>query len=161
MSSPGRVRTRRSSSGNGPSVTDSRGRSRGKVVSQSQRESSDLLKLPLVLKSEVCLTAIKLKNGQSVEGVSSKTPHYRTCDCVSAGSRSGSPGRLLTATYGRIPRPTMGSIAANSAAPGLTDKSLARGHRSQGCSRETSPSRSGAGEASAPAGPAAAPLDLC
>ncbi|TNM94102.1 hypothetical protein fugu_002278 [Takifugu bimaculatus] len=93
----GRVRTRRSSSGNGPSVTDSRGRSRGKVVSQSQ-----------------------------------------------PGSRSGSPGRLLTATYGRIPRPTMGSSAANSAAPGLTDKSLARGHRSQGCSRETSPSRSGA-----------------
>ncbi|XP_029696416.1 CLIP-associating protein 1-B-like isoform X5 [Takifugu rubripes] len=93
----GRVRTRRSSSGNGPSVTDSRGRSRGKVVSQSQ-----------------------------------------------PGSRSGSPGRLLTATYGRIPRPTMGSIAANSATPGLTDKSLARGHRSQGCSRETSPSRSGA-----------------
>lgn len=105
-------------------------------------------------------TAIKLKNGQSVEGVSSKMPHYRTSDCVSAGSRSGSPGRLLTATYGRIPRPTMGSIAANSATPSLTDKSLARGHRSQGCSRETSPSRSGAGEASAPAGPAAAPLDL-
>uniref|UniRef100_A0A3Q4AEU8 TOG domain-containing protein n=1 Tax=Mola mola TaxID=94237 RepID=A0A3Q4AEU8_MOLML len=32
----GRVRTRRTSSGNGPCVTDSRGRSRGKVVSQSQ-----------------------------------------------------------------------------------------------------------------------------
>ncbi|XP_056884693.1 CLIP-associating protein 1-B-like isoform X18 [Takifugu flavidus] len=99
----GRVRTRRSSSGNGPSVTDSRGRSRGKVVSQSQ-----------------------------------------------PGSRSGSPGRLLTATYGRIPRPTMGSSAANSAAPGLTDKSLARGHRSQGCSRETSPSRSGAARSRIP-----------
>ncbi|XP_029696423.1 CLIP-associating protein 1-B-like isoform X13 [Takifugu rubripes] len=99
----GRVRTRRSSSGNGPSVTDSRGRSRGKVVSQSQ-----------------------------------------------PGSRSGSPGRLLTATYGRIPRPTMGSIAANSATPGLTDKSLARGHRSQGCSRETSPSRSGAARSRIP-----------
>ena len=38
VSSAGRVRTRRTSAGNGPSVTDSRGRSRGKVVSQSQRE---------------------------------------------------------------------------------------------------------------------------
>uniref|UniRef100_A0AAX7TZ11 TOG domain-containing protein n=1 Tax=Astatotilapia calliptera TaxID=8154 RepID=A0AAX7TZ11_ASTCA len=78
----GRVRTRRTSSGNGPSVTDTRGRSRGKVVSQSQ-----------------------------------------------PGSRSGSPGRLLSSTYGRI--------------PSLTDKSRPRGHRSQGCSRETSPTRSG------------------
>uniref|UniRef100_A0A668A7Q2 Cytoplasmic linker associated protein 1 n=1 Tax=Myripristis murdjan TaxID=586833 RepID=A0A668A7Q2_9TELE len=78
----GRVRTRRQSSGNSPSVTDSRGRSRGKVVSQSQ-----------------------------------------------PGSRSGSPGRLLSSTYGRI--------------PSLTDKTRPRGPRSQGCSRETSPTRSG------------------
>uniref|UniRef100_A0A3B4TB74 Cytoplasmic linker associated protein 1 n=1 Tax=Seriola dumerili TaxID=41447 RepID=A0A3B4TB74_SERDU len=94
----GRVRTRRTSAGNGPSVTDSRGRSRGKVVSQSQ-----------------------------------------------PGSRSGSPGRLLTSTYGRVPRPTMGTAAAaaNSTSTSLTDKSRPRGHRSQGCSRETSPTRSG------------------
>uniref|UniRef100_A0A4W6F0E7 Cytoplasmic linker associated protein 1 n=1 Tax=Lates calcarifer TaxID=8187 RepID=A0A4W6F0E7_LATCA len=78
----GRVRTRRTSSGNGPSVTDSRGRSRGKVVSQSQ-----------------------------------------------PGSRSGSPGRLLSSTYGRIPR--------------TDDGNRCRCHRSQGCSRETSPTRSG------------------
>uniref|UniRef100_A0A4W6EZV7 Cytoplasmic linker associated protein 1 n=1 Tax=Lates calcarifer TaxID=8187 RepID=A0A4W6EZV7_LATCA len=84
-----RVRTRRTSSGNGPSVTDSRGRSRGKVVSQSQ-----------------------------------------------PGSRSGSPGRLLSSTYGRIPRTDDGN-------PGAADKSRPRGHRSQGCSRETSPTRSG------------------
>uniref|UniRef100_A0A669B925 Cytoplasmic linker associated protein 1 n=1 Tax=Oreochromis niloticus TaxID=8128 RepID=A0A669B925_ORENI len=84
----GRVRTRRTSSGNGPSVTDTRGRSRGKVVSQSQ-----------------------------------------------PGSRSGSPGRLLSSTYGRIP----------STSTSLTDKSRPRGHRSQGCSRETSPTRSGTG----------------
>uniref|UniRef100_A0A3B4XK81 Cytoplasmic linker associated protein 1 n=1 Tax=Seriola lalandi dorsalis TaxID=1841481 RepID=A0A3B4XK81_SERLL len=91
------LRTRRTSAGNGPSVTDSRGRSRGKVVSQSQ-----------------------------------------------PGSRSGSPGRLLTSTYGRVPRPTMGTAAAaNSTSTGLTDKSRPRGHRSQGCSRETSPTRSG------------------
>ncbi|XP_051797604.1 CLIP-associating protein 1-A-like isoform X19 [Acanthochromis polyacanthus] len=87
----GRVRTRRTSAGNGPS--DSRGRSRGKVVSQSQ-----------------------------------------------PGSRSGSPGRLLGSTYARIPRPTMGTAAASSS---LTDKSRPRGHRSHGCSRETSPTRSG------------------
>ncbi|XP_058468662.1 CLIP-associating protein 1-B-like isoform X6 [Solea solea] len=95
----GRVRTRRTSAGNGPCVTDSRGRSRGKVVSQSQ-----------------------------------------------PGSRSGSPGRLLSATYGRKPRPTMGTAAAATnpnTSTSLTDKSRPRGHRSQGCSRETSPSRSG------------------
>uniref|UniRef100_A0A8D3CDH0 TOG domain-containing protein n=1 Tax=Scophthalmus maximus TaxID=52904 RepID=A0A8D3CDH0_SCOMX len=85
----GSLRTRRTSSGNSPCVTDSRGRSRGKVVSQSQ-----------------------------------------------PGSRSGSPGRLLSSTYVRIPKPTMGAAAANSL-------SRPRGHRSQGCSRETSPTRSG------------------
>ncbi|XP_056226638.1 CLIP-associating protein 1-like isoform X6 [Seriola aureovittata] len=96
VNADGRVRTRRTSAGNGPSVTDSRGRSRGKVVSQSQ-----------------------------------------------PGSRSGSPGRLLTSTYGRVPRPTMGTAAAaNSTSTGLTDKSRPRGHRSQGCSRETSPTKS-------------------
>uniref|UniRef100_A0A8D3CG57 TOG domain-containing protein n=1 Tax=Scophthalmus maximus TaxID=52904 RepID=A0A8D3CG57_SCOMX len=93
----GRVRTRRTSSGNSPCVTDSRGRSRGKVVSQSQ---------------------------------------HILFSCVSAGSRSGSPGRLLSSTYVRIPKPTMGAAAANSL-------SRPRGHRSQGCSRETSPTRSG------------------
>ncbi|XP_046886757.1 CLIP-associating protein 1-like isoform X2 [Hypomesus transpacificus] len=85
----GRVRTRRQSSGTSPSVTDSRGRSRGKVVSQSQ-----------------------------------------------PGSRSGSPGRLLSHTYGRIPRPT---APATAPPPDRRPKVP----RSQGCSRETSPSRSG------------------
>ncbi|KAM4559766.1 CLIP-associating protein 1-B-like isoform 11-T12 [Odontesthes bonariensis] len=89
----GRVRTRKTSSGTAPSVMDSRGRSRGKVVSQSQ-----------------------------------------------PGSRSGSPGRLLGSTYGRIPKTSM---AAAAAANTLTEKSRPRGHRSQGCSRETSPTRSG------------------
>ncbi|CAG00861.1 unnamed protein product [Tetraodon nigroviridis] len=113
---PGRVRTRRSSSGNGPSVTDSRGRSRGKVVSQSQQ-----------------------------------VPHCQTSAYVPAGSRSGSPGRLLTSTYGRIPRPSVGGGASSSsAASGLADKSSSRGHRSQGCSRETSPSRSAAARSRIP-----------
>ncbi|XP_074520476.1 CLIP-associating protein 1-A-like isoform X20 [Halichoeres trimaculatus] len=101
----GRVRTRRTSSGSSPCVTDSRGRSRGKVVSQSQ-----------------------------------------------PGSRSGSPGRLLSSTYGRIPRPTMGTAAAaaSSTSSSLADKSRPRGHRSQGCSRETSPTRSGAARSRIP-----------
>ncbi|CAK6973606.1 CLIP-associating protein 1 isoform X9 [Scomber scombrus] len=92
--SDGRVRTRRQSSGSvggaNTSVVDSRGRSRAKVVSQSQ-----------------------------------------------PGSRSSSPGKLLGhSSYGRIPRAT--------APPNTTpaDKRT-RIPRSQGCSRETSPSRMG------------------
>ncbi|XP_061649537.1 CLIP-associating protein 1a isoform X43 [Phyllopteryx taeniolatus] len=92
--SDGRVRTRRQSSGSAsgasPSVVDSRGRSRAKVVSQSQ-----------------------------------------------PGSRSSSPGKLLGhGSYGRIPR------AAVSASSTPADK-RSRIPRSQGCSRETSPSRMG------------------
>ncbi|XP_048029117.1 CLIP-associating protein 1 isoform X5 [Megalobrama amblycephala] len=83
----GRVRTRRQSSetaaGGGASVTDSRGRSRAKVVSQSQ-----------------------------------------------PGSRSSSPGKLLGHSYGRIPRAT-----------GTPSDKRSKIPRSQGCSRETSPSR--------------------
>ncbi|XP_041856670.1 CLIP-associating protein 1a isoform X3 [Melanotaenia boesemani] len=99
----GRVRTRRQSSGSvggaSPSVVDSRGRSRAKVVSQSQRS--------------------------------------RSANPISAGSRSSSPGKLLgQSSYGRIPR------AAASASTAAADK-RSRIPRSQGCSRETSPSRLG------------------
>ncbi|XP_035507067.1 CLIP-associating protein 1a isoform X31 [Scophthalmus maximus] len=92
--SDGRVRTRRQSSGSvggaGTTVVDSRGRSRAKVVSQSQ-----------------------------------------------PGSRSSSPGKLLGhSSYGRIPR----APAPASSTP--ADK-RSRIPRSQGCSRETSPSRMG------------------
>ncbi|XP_019747582.1 CLIP-associating protein 1a isoform X20 [Hippocampus comes] len=101
--SDGRVRTRRQSSGSAsgasPSVVDSRGRSRAKVVSQSQRS--------------------------------------RSANPISAGSRSSSPGKLLGhSSYGRIPRAT--ASASNTPA----DK-RSRIPRSQGCSRETSPSRMG------------------
>ncbi|XP_056883038.1 CLIP-associating protein 1a [Takifugu flavidus] len=90
----GRVRTRRQSSGStgGPStpVMDSRGRSRAKVVSQSQ-----------------------------------------------PGSRSSSPGKLFgQSSYGRVPR------AAASSSSTAADK-RSRIPRSQGCSREASPSRAG------------------
>ncbi|XP_019115969.1 CLIP-associating protein 1a isoform X24 [Larimichthys crocea] len=99
----GRVRTRRQSSGSvggaSTSVVDSRGRSRAKVVSQSQRS--------------------------------------RSANPISAGSRSSSPGKLLGhSSYGRIPRAT----ASASTTP--ADK-RSRIPRSQGCSRETSPSRMG------------------
>ncbi|XP_049584435.1 CLIP-associating protein 1a isoform X18 [Syngnathus scovelli] len=101
--SDGRIRTRRQSSGSAsgasPSVVDSRGRSRAKVVSQSQRS--------------------------------------RSANPISAGSRSSSPGKLLGhGSYGRIPRATVS--ASNTPA----DK-RSRIPRSQGCSRETSPSRMG------------------
>uniref|UniRef100_A0A8D3BPV6 Cytoplasmic linker associated protein 1a n=1 Tax=Scophthalmus maximus TaxID=52904 RepID=A0A8D3BPV6_SCOMX len=101
--SDGRVRTRRQSSGSvggaGTTVVDSRGRSRAKVVSQSQRS--------------------------------------RSANPISAGSRSSSPGKLLGhSSYGRIPR----APAPASSTP--ADK-RSRIPRSQGCSRETSPSRMG------------------
>ncbi|XP_074514655.1 CLIP-associating protein 1a isoform X42 [Sebastes fasciatus] len=100
----GRVRTRRQSSGSvaggaSTSVVDSRGRSRAKVVSQSQRS--------------------------------------RSANPINAGSRSSSPGKLLGhSSYGRIPRATV------SASTTPADKRT-RIPRSQGCSRETSPSRLG------------------
>ncbi|XP_045910668.1 CLIP-associating protein 1a isoform X27 [Micropterus dolomieu] len=99
----GRVRTRRQSSGSvggaSTSVVDSRGRSRAKVVSQSQRS--------------------------------------RSANPISAGSRSSSPGKLLGhGSYGRIPRATV------SASSTPADK-RSKIPRSQGCSRETSPSRLG------------------
>ncbi|XP_077473786.1 CLIP-associating protein 1a isoform X19 [Stigmatopora argus] len=101
--SDGRVRTRRQSSGSvsgaNSTVVDSRGRSRAKVVSQSQRS--------------------------------------RSANPISAGSRSSSPGKLLGhSSYGRIPRATV------SASNTQTEK-RSRIPRSQGCSRETSPSRMG------------------
>ncbi|XP_027019477.1 CLIP-associating protein 1-like isoform X23 [Tachysurus fulvidraco] len=83
----GRVRTRRQSSGSsvggGASVTDSRGRSRAKVVSQSQ-----------------------------------------------PGSRSSSPGKLIGQSYGKVSSLTQA-------------EKRSRIPRSQGCSRESSPGRSG------------------
>nr|XP_033966596.1 CLIP-associating protein 1a isoform X10 [Pseudochaenichthys georgianus] len=99
----GRVRTRRQSSGStggaSPSVVDSRGRSRAKIVSQSQRS--------------------------------------RSANPINAGSRSSSPGKLLGhSSYGRVPRVSV-SVSTTPA-----DK-RSRVPRSQGCSRDTSPTRLG------------------
>ncbi|XP_036600667.1 CLIP-associating protein 1 isoform X3 [Trichosurus vulpecula] len=90
----GRIRTRRQSSGSAVSVTttpDNRGRSRAKVVSQSQ-----------------------------------------------PGSRSSSPGKLLGSSYGGL----TGGSARGTPMPSSSDK-RSKIPRSQGCSRETSPSRLG------------------
>lgn len=91
----GRIRTRRQNSGSTTNVasipSDNRGRSRAKVVSQSQ-----------------------------------------------PGSRSSSPGKLLGSGYG-------GLAGASSRGPPVTPSSEKRSKipRSQGCSRETSPNRTG------------------
>ncbi|XP_049609670.1 CLIP-associating protein 1 isoform X4 [Syngnathus scovelli] len=98
----GRVRTQKTSTGKRPSVPDGRGRSKGKVVSQSQ-----------------------------------------------PGSRSGSPGRILGSTHGRMVRVPVGNSPAP-ASSGLSNSRRPRGHRSQGCSRETSPTRSGSARSRIP-----------
>ncbi|XP_076865018.1 CLIP-associating protein 2 isoform X9 [Brachyhypopomus gauderio] len=97
----GRLRTKQPLStptGIGSTQVDSRGRSRTKMVSQSQRSDDS--------------------------------------DCTPAGSRSGSPGRVLASTA-----LSMLSTGAQrvSAAPGSQRRS--RIPRSQGCSRDSSPTR--------------------
>ncbi|XP_049340596.1 CLIP-associating protein 1a isoform X16 [Astyanax mexicanus] len=72
--------------------------------------------------------------GRSRAKVVSQSQRSRSANPTGAGSRSSSPGKLLAHTYGRIPRTTP------TATP--TDKRT-RVPRSQGCSRETSPSRLG------------------
>ncbi|XP_069716021.1 CLIP-associating protein 2 isoform X20 [Phaenicophaeus curvirostris] len=100
-SEDGRVRTKLStpSVGIGNSKTDSRGRSRTKVVSQSQRSSSP--------------------------------------DSNEAGSRSGSPGRVLTTTTLSTMNTGVQRVLVNPA----TAQKRSKIPRSQGCSREASPSR--------------------
>ncbi|XP_014797477.1 PREDICTED: CLIP-associating protein 2 isoform X16 [Calidris pugnax] len=109
-SEDGRVRTKLStpSVGIGNSKTDSRGRSRTKVVSQSQRSSSP----------------------DQNEGSQSANP-------IGAGSRSGSPGRVLTTTTLSTMSTGVQRVLVNPAAAQKRSKIP----RSQGCSREASPSR--------------------
>ncbi|XP_038248081.1 CLIP-associating protein 2 isoform X5 [Dermochelys coriacea] len=99
-SEDGRIRTKLSTPvGIGNSKTDSRGRSRTKVVSQSQRSSSP--------------------------------------DKNEAGSRSGSPGRVLTTTALSTMNTGVQRVLVNPA----TAQKRSKIPRSQGCSREASPSR--------------------
>ncbi|XP_064025720.1 CLIP-associating protein 2 isoform X21 [Pogoniulus pusillus] len=109
-SEDGRIRTKLStpSAGIGNSKTDSRGRSRTKVVSQSQRSSSP----------------------EKNEGSQSANP-------IGAGSRSGSPGRVLTTTTLSTLNTGVQRVLVNPA----TAQKRSKIPRSQGCSREASPSR--------------------
>ncbi|XP_032161279.1 CLIP-associating protein 2 isoform X26 [Mustela erminea] len=100
-SEDGRVRAKLSAplAGMGNAKTDSRGRSRTKMVSQSQRSSSP--------------------------------------DKNEAGSRSGSPGRVLTTTALSTVSSGVQRVLVSSASAPKRSKIP----RSQGCSREASPSR--------------------
>ncbi|XP_047240582.1 CLIP-associating protein 2 isoform X27 [Girardinichthys multiradiatus] len=107
----GRVRTKQplSTASTAPSQVDSRGRSRTKMVSQSQRSDE-----------------------------SDCTPGSQSANPVGAGSRSGSPGRVLTTTA----LSTMSS-GAHRVLAGATGDGHRRSRipRSQGCSRDSSPTR--------------------
>ncbi|XP_032391542.1 CLIP-associating protein 2 isoform X5 [Etheostoma spectabile] len=107
----GRVRTKQplSTASSMSSQVDSRGRSRTKMVSQSQRSDD-----------------------------SDCTPGSQSATPVGAGSRSGSPGRVLTSTA----LSTMSSGAHRVLAGSSGDKNRrSRIPRSQGCSRDSSPTR--------------------
>ncbi|XP_056105543.1 CLIP-associating protein 2 isoform X21 [Rhinichthys klamathensis goyatoka] len=106
----GRLRTKQTlstASSMGSCQVDSRGRTKSKITSQSQRSDD-----------------------------SDCTPGSQSATPVGAGSRSGSPGRVLTSTA----LSTLSTGAQRvSAAPGSHRRS--RIPRSQGCSRDSSPTR--------------------
>ncbi|XP_036287609.1 CLIP-associating protein 2 isoform X2 [Pipistrellus kuhlii] len=109
-SEDGRVRAKLSTplAGIGNAKTDSRGRSRTKMVSQSQRSSSP-----------------------------DKNEGSQSANTIGAGSRSGSPGRVLTTTALSTVSSGVQRVLVNSASAQKRSKIP----RSQGCSREASPSR--------------------
>ncbi|KAM9340442.1 CLIP-associating protein 2 [Symphorus nematophorus] len=101
-SSLGRVRTKQplSTASSVSSQVDSRGRSRTKMVSQSQRSDES--------------------------------------DCTPAGSRSGSPGRVLTSTALSTMSTGAHRVLAGAGGDGHRRSRIPR---SQGCSRDSSPTR--------------------
>ncbi|XP_076433348.1 CLIP-associating protein 2 isoform X4 [Peromyscus maniculatus bairdii] len=106
----GRVRAKLSAplASVGNAKTDSRGRSRTKMVSQSQRSSSP-----------------------------DKNEGSQSANTIGAGSRSGSPGRVLTTTA----LSTVSSGAQRVLVSSASAQKRSKIPRSQGCSREASPSR--------------------
>ncbi|XP_031199707.1 CLIP-associating protein 2 isoform X6 [Mastomys coucha] len=92
----------------GNAKTDSRGRSRTKMVSQSQRSSSP-----------------------------DKNEGSQSANTIGAGSRSGSPGRVLSTTA----LSTVSSGAQRVLVSSASAQKRSKIPRSQGCSREASPSR--------------------
>ncbi|XP_028748780.1 CLIP-associating protein 2 isoform X2 [Peromyscus leucopus] len=109
-SEDGRVRAKLSAplAAVGNAKTDSRGRSRTKMVSQSQRSSSP-----------------------------DKNEGSQSANTIGAGSRSGSPGRVLTTTA----LSTVSSGAQRVLVSSASAQKRSKIPRSQGCSREASPSR--------------------
>uniref|UniRef100_A0A5F9DGB7 Cytoplasmic linker associated protein 2 n=1 Tax=Oryctolagus cuniculus TaxID=9986 RepID=A0A5F9DGB7_RABIT len=118
-SEDGRVRAKLSAplTGIGNAKTDSRGRSRTKMVSQSQRSSSP-----------------------------DKNEGSQSANTIGAGSRSGSPGRVLTTTALSTVSSGVQRVLVNSAPVQKRSKIP----RSQGCSREASPSRLSVARSSRP-----------
>nr|XP_033492682.1 CLIP-associating protein 2 isoform X7 [Epinephelus lanceolatus] len=110
-SSLGRVRTKQplSTASSVSSQVDSRGRSRTKMVSQSQRSDE-----------------------------SDCTPGSQSATPVGAGSRSGSPGRVLTSTALSTMSSGAHRVLAGSSGEGHRRSRIPR---SQGCSRDSSPTR--------------------
>ncbi|XP_047460945.1 CLIP-associating protein 2 isoform X12 [Mugil cephalus] len=107
----GRVRTKQplSTASSVSSQVDSRGRSRTKMVSQSQRSDE-----------------------------SDCTPGSQSATPVGAGSRSGSPGRVLTSTALSTMSTGAHRVLAGAGGDGHRRSRIPR---SQGCSRDSSPTR--------------------
>ncbi|XP_075872248.1 CLIP-associating protein 2 isoform X3 [Nelusetta ayraudi] len=107
----GRVRTKQplSAASSMSSQVDSRGRSRTKMVSQSQRSDE-----------------------------SDCTPGSQSATPVGAGSRSGSPGRVLTTTALSTMSSGPHRVLAGAGGDGHRRSRIPR---SQGCSRDSSPTR--------------------
>ncbi|XP_036926696.1 CLIP-associating protein 2 isoform X15 [Sturnira hondurensis] len=118
-SEDGRVRAKLSAplTGMANAKADSRGRSRTKMVSQSQRSSSP-----------------DKNEGKENSWIKAGSQSANT---IGAGSRSGSPGRVLTTTALSTVSSGVQRVLVNSASAQKRSKIP----RSQGCSREASPSR--------------------